>query len=106
MSSVQVSEYALFPTRLVTLQFAGVGETNRQLAGLFGQGGRFGDDFDMHPDSLNLLSLAGECPPVARLREMFLEGLRHWLTAEQVRGPLSAEMVLFSNYAGKGDFTL
>jgi hypothetical protein len=106
MSSVQIGEYALFPTRLVTIQFAGVEETNRQLAELFHKSGRFATDFDMHPDSLNLLRLAGECPALARLREMFLDGLRQWLLAEQVKGPLSADVVLFSNYAGKGDFTL
>ena len=102
----QISDFALFPTRLLAVHFAGVEETNAQLYDLFDKGEQFRDGFDMHPDSLNLLSLAGAVPAIARLREMLLEGLRQWLLAEGVRGPLGADMVLFSNFASRGDFTL
>jgi hypothetical protein len=103
---MQVTEFALFPTRLLTIQFADVDELNRQLYSLFSTRDEFQGDFNMHPDALNLLSLAGTCPAVGRLRGMLLDGLQRWLKAEGVRGDLSAEMVLFSNYAGKGEFTL
>src|SRR5262245_30094263 len=103
---MHITQHALFPTRLVELQFAGVEEMNRQLYDFFVSSERFRDGFDMHPDSLNLLGLAGACPAIGRLRDLFLRGVREWLRAEQVRGELSADVVLFSNYAGKGDFTV
>jgi hypothetical protein len=103
---LQISEFALFPTRLLAVHFAGVEEMNRQLYDLFDRGEQFRDGFDMHPDSLNLLALADTYPAVAQLRGMLLEGLRQWLRAEGVKGPLSADMVLFSNFAARGDFTV
>jgi hypothetical protein len=65
----------------------------------------FGQGFDMHPDSLNLLSRAADCPAIARLRCMFIEGLGHWLRAEGVRGQMDVEMVMFSSLSETGDFT-
>jgi hypothetical protein len=103
---MHITEYALFPTRLLTIAFPDVEDLNRDLDHLFASRAEFREQFDMHPDSLNLLSLADTCPAIARLRGMFLDGLRHWLRAEQVMGAREVEMVLFSNYAGKGDFTL
>jgi hypothetical protein len=102
----QVSEFSLFPTRLLAVHFAGAEPLNAHLYDLFDKGEQFRDGFDMHPDSLNLLSLAEAVPALARLREMLLEGVRQWLLAEGVRGPLGADMVLFSNFASRGDFTL
>lgn len=103
---VDVAEHLLFPTRLVAIQFPDVEGLNRELLHLFEGGGGFGADFDMHPDSLNLLSLASRFPAIARVRGMFLDGLKRWLRAEQVTGPDAVEMVLFSNFAKKGEFTL
>jgi hypothetical protein len=103
---VQVTEYSLFPTRLLAIRFPDTGDLNHQLAALFAEQGEFREGFDMHPDALNLLGLASKYPCVARLREMFLAGLRHWLKAERIRGELTADIVLFSNLAGKGEFTL
>jgi hypothetical protein len=37
---------------------------------------------------------------------MFQEGLRQFLRAEQVKGDVRAEVVLFSNYSENGDFTM
>ncbi len=103
---MQTSELALFPTRLLTLQFPDVDELNRDLLGLFATREEFRADFNMHPDALNLLGLADTCPAIARLREMFLDGLARWLRAEAVPGDLSVDVVLFSNYAKKGELTL
>src|SRR5438270_8667304 len=98
---MHVSDYALFPTRLLTIEFPGVDQLNRELHDLFATRDEFHGDFDMHPDSLNLLALADAHPCIATLRGMFLDGLRRWLKTERVGGEMAAEMVMFSNYAGK-----
>jgi hypothetical protein len=103
---MHVAEYALFPTRLLTIQLPDVAGLNRDLAALFATRQEFHDDFNMHPDAQNLLRLADTCPALAQLRRLFLEGLRRWLGAEGIEGCLGAEVVLFSNYSTRGDFTL
>jgi hypothetical protein len=103
---MHIAEFSLFPTRLLTIEFPDVEELNRDLDGLFAQREEFREPFNMHPDSLNLLRLADQVPAIARLRSMFLDGLRRWLRAERVAVPGEVEMVLFCNQAGKGDFTL
>jgi hypothetical protein len=103
---MQVSEFALFPTRLLAIEFPDVDALNRDLYELFTTREEFRGDFDMHPDSLNLLHLAKSTPCLAKVRGMFLEGLRHWLGAHNVRKDYMAEMVMFSNSAEKGEFTL
>jgi hypothetical protein len=103
--AVHVTEYALFPTRLLAIQFPEVAGLNRDLHGLFATRPEFRHDFNMHPDALNLLRLADVCPALAQLRRMFLDGLRRWLGAEGAACP-GVEVVLFSNYAARGDFTL
>lgn len=104
---MQVTDFALFPTRVVTIQFPDVGPLNERLEALFRTRAELAGDFAMHPDSLNLLRLADECPAVAALRGMFLDGLRRWLAAEGVigDGPEAVDMVMFCNYAGKGEST-
>jgi hypothetical protein len=103
---MHVSEYALFPTRLLTIQFPDVKELNEELVSLFATRAEFGAGFNMHPDALNLLDLADRCPPIARLRGLFLEGVTRWLRAEKVSGAFRIDVTLFSNRAGKGEFTL
>src|SRR5262249_8265810 len=103
---MHVTEYALFPTRLLTIQFPDVAELNAELDALFSSREEFRHQFDMHPDSLNLLRLAETTPALARVRELFPDGLGRWLQAERVAGPREVEMVLFSNCASKGEFTL
>jgi hypothetical protein len=102
---MRTSQHALFPTRLVEAQHDGVEQMNAQLYEFFTSAERFRDGFDMHPDSLNLLRLVDACPAIGRLRDLFLRGLREWLRGEGVRGELSADVVLFSNFAQKGEFT-
>jgi hypothetical protein len=103
---MHVSEYALFPTRLLTIQFSDVKELNEELFNLFATQQEFRDGFNMHPDALNLLTMADRCPAIARLRGMFHEGVKRWLCAEKVHGKLSVDVVLFSSYSHKGEFTL
>src|SRR5262245_47590210 len=104
---MKVNEYNLFPTKLLSIQFPDADRVHRELCELFATRAEFqGGDFNMHPDSFNLLDLAESHPCVGRLRGMFLAGLERWLAAEGVRGEFGVSMVLFSNYSGKGDFTV
>jgi hypothetical protein len=100
---MHVQPYALFPTRLLSVQFADVAGLNAELVRFFAAHAA-GGMFDMHPDTFNLLRLGDQCPAVDRLRELFQQGLRAWLAAEGA-SPLSADVVLFSNYSVRGDFT-
>jgi len=102
---MEVKDYALFPTRLVTIEFVDVDALNDELCCLFERRVEFADGFNMHPDALNLLSLADAEPAVARLRDMFIAGLNRWLEAEGLDGQGAVDLVLFSNYAAKGEFT-
>ena len=101
-----VTDYALFPTRLVTLQLPDAAALNDALCDLFRRRAELADDFNMHPDALNLLGLAATVPAIARLRDLFLEGLKRWLQADRVTGPEAVDLVLFSNYARQGEQTL
>jgi hypothetical protein len=103
---MHVREYTLFPTRLLTLQFPDVDGLNEELYALFTASDEFRDGFDMHPDAMNLLHLADRFPAIARVREIFREGVTRWLQSEHVTGSLGVDVVLFSNFAGKGEFTM
>lgn len=103
---MEVTDYNLFPTRLVTIQFSDTDALNEGLCDLFHERSEFADGFNMHPDALNLLRLADEAPVIIRLRDMFMEGLKHWLTVERVAPPDEVDLIMFSNYAGKGELTL
>jgi hypothetical protein len=104
--AMHVCEFNLFPTRLLAIQFPDVDDLNQELHNLFVTREEFHDGFNMHPDSLNLLHLANTCGGIARLRGMFLEGVKLWLESEKIHGDLHIDMVLFSNKARKGEFTL
>ncbi len=103
---MEVTDYSLFPTRLVTIQFSDTDALNEGLCDLFHGRSEFADGFNMHPDALNLLRLATAVPAIARLRSMFMEGLKQWLAVERIAPPEGVDLVLFSNYASQGDLTL
>jgi hypothetical protein len=103
---MQVTEHALFPTRLLTIQFPDVDGLNEELFRILTTRDEFREGFDMHPDSLNLLKLAETCPAIARVRGMLLEGLKHWLAAERAHGEMIADVTLFCNFANRGDYTI
>lgn len=102
---MHVTEFALFPTKLVAIQFDAP-EVDAELIRFFDSRAEFHNAFDMHPDSFNLLDLAGECPAIDRLGEQFRQGLKCWLRSERVSGEVKVETVLFSNYSSEGDFTM
>jgi len=103
---MDVNHFALFPTRLLTIQFPDTQSLNEDLCELLQRDIRFGDSFNMHPDALNLLSLVETEPAIARLRDMFLEGLNQWLTAAEMARPAAVDLVMFSNYARQGEYTV
>lgn len=100
---MQIETFALFPTRLVSAQFDGTADLNAELAAFLAA--RAAGDFNMHPDALNLLRLADACPAIGRLAGLFREGLQAWLRFEKGAPPCGVDVVLFSNYAHRGEFT-
>jgi len=103
---MEVTDYALFPTRLLTIQFDDTDSVDAELCRLLESRTEFAGGFNMHPDALNLLTLADRVPAIAQLRHWFVEAVKRWLTAEAVTGVAGADLVLFSNYAGQGEFTM
>lgn len=102
---MHVTDHALFPTRLVSIQFPDVAGLNADLVAFFASDDGFQGGFDMHPDSFNLLRLEDRCPAIGRLRGLFRQGLAAWLRAEGIGGAAGADVVLFSNYSTRGEFT-
>lgn len=100
------TNYNLFPTRLVAIQHDLVDELNGALCGLFDGPSWFGEGFNMHPDAMNLLEQADTVPAIARLRDLFVAGLKEWLRLEGIQEVTGADLVMFSNYAAKGELTL
>lgn len=103
---MDVTDFALFPTRLVTIQFPDSDALNDELCQLFETRSEFAPGFRMHPDALNLLRLADDVPAIARLRAMFVDGIKRWLELERLESPDEVDLVLFSNYAARGEYTL
>ena len=103
---MNVTHHGLFATPLVTIHFPDTDELNRELCELFQTRSELASGFNMHPDALNLLRLADDVPAIARLRTMFLEGMKHWLDGEGISGLAGVDLVLFSNYAARGELTL
>lgn len=103
---MNVAEFALFPTRLLSIQFPDAESLNRDIVELFETRPEFQAGFDMHPGSLNLLRLADEYPCLARVRELFQNGLQQWLYVERIRGEWTADVTVFSNLAAAGEATL
>lgn len=103
---MEVTHHALFPTRLLAIQFADVADLNAELCDLFRTRSEFAAGFDMHPGSLNLLRQAETVPAIGRLKGMFVDGVRRWLAAENTPPLAGFDLVLFSNYAATGEYTL
>ena len=103
---MEVTNFSLFPTRLVTIQFPNTNKLNDDLYELFQRRDEFGGSFNMHPDAMNLLKLVETEPAIVQLRDLFLQGLNQWLSAVTQPRPESAELVMFSNYAKQGEYTL
>lgn len=103
---MEVTDYAFFPTRVVTIQFPDTGSLNAELCDLFERRPDLDDRSNTHPDALNLLRLADTVPAIEQLRSMFITGVKHWLEAERIAPPEGIDLLLFSNRMGRGESTI
>lgn len=103
---MQVTDYAFFPTRVVTLQFTETEPLNAELCDLFDRRPELDDRNNLHPDAQNLVRLADTVPAINQLRSMFLSGVQHWLDAEGIAGPEGIDLLLFSNRMARGESTI
>jgi hypothetical protein len=103
---MKVTDYALFPTRVVTLQFPDTGTLDAELCDLLERRPELDDRFNMHPDALNLLRLSETVPAIDRLRSMFITGAKRWLEAEGIAGFEGLDLLLFSNRLARGESTI
>lgn len=103
---MEVTDHSFFPTRVVTIQFPDTAPLNTSLCNLFERRPELDDRFNMDPDALNLLRLAGTEPAIEHLRSMFITGVEHWLDAEGIAEAEGLDLLLFSNRSGRGESTI
>ena len=103
---MEVTDYAFFPTRVVTIQFPDTALLNAELCDLLERRPELDDRFNMEPDAQNLLRLANTVPAIEQLRSMFITGVKQWLEAEGIAGPEGIDLLLFTNRMSPGDFTI
>lgn len=103
---MEVTDYAFFPTRVVTIQFPETSPLNAELCDLFERRPELDDRFNLEPDALNLLRLADTVPAIEQLRSMFITGVKRWLEAEGIGGTEGLDLLLFSNRMGRGEATI
>ncbi|MES2791453.1 MAG: putative 2OG-Fe(II) oxygenase, partial [Planctomycetota bacterium] len=103
---MEVTDYAFFPTRVVTIQFPDTDPLNAELCDLFDRRPELDDRSNTHPEALNLLRLADTVPAIEQLRSMFITGVKHWLETEGIAGPEGIDLLLFSNRMGRGESTI
>lgn len=100
---MEVTDYAFFPTRVVTIQFPDTEPLNAELCDLLERRPEIDDRSNTHPDAVNLLRLAEIVPAIAQLRSLFIAGAKHWLEAEGIAGAEGLDLLLFSNRMGRGE---
>ncbi len=103
---MEVTNYAFFPTRVVTIQFPDTESLNAELCELFERRPELDDRFNLNPDAQNLLRLADTVPAIKQLRSKFITGVKQWLDAEGIAGPEGIDLLLFSNRSCHGESTV
>lgn len=103
---MQVTDYAFFPTRVMTIEFPETGPLNSQLCDLLERRPELDDRSNIHPEALNLVRLAETVPAIQQLRAMFITGVKRWLNAEGIAGVEGLDLLLFSNRMRRGEFTI
>ncbi len=103
---MQVTDYAFFPTRVITIQFDDTTQMNAELCELLESRPELDDRFNLQPEALNLVRLADTVPAIAQLRSMFIAGAKRWLEVEGMAEPEAIDLLLFSNRLGRGEFTI
>ena len=102
---MEITDYAFFPTRVITIQFPETESLNAQLCELLDQRPELDDKFNTQPEAMNLLRLASTVPAIAQLRTMFMTAATRWLEAEGIRGVTGMDLLLFTNRMAPGDST-
>jgi Putative 2OG-Fe(II) oxygenase len=103
---MEVTNYAFFPTRVVTIQFPDSGPLNAELCDLLERRPELDDRLNIHPDAQNLVRLADTVPAIEQLRSMFITGVKHWLATEGISGAEGIDLLLFSNRMVRGESTI
>lgn len=103
---MDVTDYAFFPTRVVTIQFPDTDSLDVELCDLFERRPELDDRFNLEPEAQNLVRLAETVPAIEQLRSMFLTGVKRWLDAEGISGMDGIDLLLFSNRMRQGESTI
>lgn len=97
---MDIQHHMVFPTRVTTVRFPDTDTLDADLLRLFDEDPRFQQpDYLESSDGSNLLDLADSVPAIARLRELFITGLRTWMSAEGIAGRYTADMLMFPVYS-------
>ncbi len=89
---MQVTDYAFFPTRVITIQFDDTTQMNAELCELLESRPDLDDRFNLQPEALNLVRLADTVPAIAQLRSMFIAGAKRWLEVEGMAEPEAIDL--------------
>ena len=104
---MKVAEHNLFPTKLLSIEFADVEALNAEVYQIFSSRAEFqADEYLVHADLSNLLDLTATVPCIKRLGDMFMQGLERWLSAENLAGEYNVGPWMFANFAKQYQFTL
>ncbi|MCB9796182.1 MAG: hypothetical protein H6741_26090 [Alphaproteobacteria bacterium] len=99
-SGAKVEHHLVFPTRLTTIEFPETEALNAELLRFFDE-----DEAFQQPDHLetadgaNLMDHCATHPCMARLRDLFIQGLGAWMDAEGIAGRFTAELLMFPVYS-------
>jgi hypothetical protein len=97
---IETRTHVVFPTRITTLSIPDTEEMNAELLSIFDGNELYQrEDYLETSDGTNLLDMSEKYPAVAKLRDLFLYGLRSWTDAEGITGEYTAEMEMFPVYS-------
>ncbi|HTW73075.1 MAG TPA: putative 2OG-Fe(II) oxygenase [Acetobacteraceae bacterium] len=100
-----IENHLVFPTRLMTIRFSDVATMNAALLAIYDNHDEYqSPEYLETSNSTNMLRWCETVPAVARLRDLFLFGLNHWLSAEGIVGDYTAEMLMFPVYSLPNQF--
>ncbi|MCB9763503.1 MAG: hypothetical protein H6739_27295 [Alphaproteobacteria bacterium] len=95
-----VSHHLVFPTRVTTIAWPDTEALNADLLRIFDEDPAYHQPEHLETaDNANMLDLCDTHPAVARLRDLFIQGLRSWMEAEGIDGQYTAELLMFPVYS-------
>ena len=105
VNKAEVQNHIVFPTRVTTLSWPDTEEMNAELLNIFDSNEMYqGEDYLESSDSSNLLDMSDTVPAIAKLRDLFFQGLRYWMKAEGIAGKYTAKLLMFPVYSLPGQF--